>query len=141
MARIQKEAIHLHPDAHRCCSRTMGVPVSRRQFIRQGLMTGSASVLSTGGVFGMFANPNLARAAVAPDLDALATDIGCILGGVGAGQSIPFISFDLAGGANFAGSNVLVGQGRRPDGSVVDGGLQQTGTTGGHASRPGQTPG
>ncbi|MDH3631735.1 MAG: general secretion pathway protein GspF [Gammaproteobacteria bacterium] len=87
-----------------------GRPVTRRQFIRQGLMTGSASVLSA-GAFSMFANPNMARAAVAPDLDALATDIGCILGGVGAGQSVPFISFDLAGGANFAGSNVLVGQG------------------------------
>jgi len=87
-----------------------GRPVTRRQFIRQGMMTGSASVLSA-GAFGMFANPNMARAGVAPDLDALATDIGCILGGVGAGQSVPFISFDLAGGANFAGSNVLVGQG------------------------------
>lgn len=87
-----------------------GRPVTRRQFIRQGMMTGSATVLSA-GAFGMFANPNMARAAVAPDLDALATDIGCILGGVGSGQSIPFISFDLAGGANFAGSNVLVGQG------------------------------
>jgi hypothetical protein len=87
-----------------------GRPVTRRQFIRQGLMTGSASLLSA-GAFGMFANPNMARAAVAPDLDALATDIGCILGGVGAGQSVPFIAFDLAGGANFAGSNVLVGQG------------------------------
>ncbi|MCP4979460.1 MAG: general secretion pathway protein GspF, partial [Gammaproteobacteria bacterium] len=87
-----------------------GCPVSRRQFIRQGLMTGSATML-TGGVFGMFANPNAARAAVAPDLDTLATDIGCILGGVGAGQSVPFICFDLAGGANLAGSNVLVGQG------------------------------
>ncbi|MDH3634315.1 MAG: general secretion pathway protein GspF [Gammaproteobacteria bacterium] len=87
-----------------------GRPVTRRQFIRQGMMTGSATVLSA-GAFGMFANPNMARAAVAPDLDALATDIGCILGGVGAGQSVPFIAFDLAGGANFAGSNVLVGQG------------------------------
>lgn len=87
-----------------------GRPVSRRQFIRQGLMSGSATLLS-GGAFSLFANPNQARAAVAPDLDALAADIGCVLGGVGAGQSVPFISFNLAGGANFAGSNVLVGQG------------------------------
>ncbi len=87
-----------------------GRPVTRRQFIRQGLMSGSATVLSA-GAFGMFANPNAARAAVAPDLNDLASDIGCMLGGVGAGQSVPFISFDLAGGANFAGSNVLVGQG------------------------------
>ena len=87
-----------------------GRPVTRRQFIRQGLMSGGATLL-TGGVFGMFANPHRARAAVAPDLDQLATDIGCVLGGVGAGQSLPFICFDLAGGANLAGSNVLVGQG------------------------------
>lgn len=73
-------------------------------------MSGGATLL-TGGVFGMFASPNQARAAVAPDLDQLATDIGCVLGGVGAGQSLPFICFDLAGGANLAGSNVLVGQG------------------------------
>jgi hypothetical protein len=72
-------------------------------------MTGSATVLS-GGAFSMFANPNIARAAVAPDLDALVDSIpGCTLGSVGAG--IPFICFDLAGGANLAGSNVLVGQG------------------------------
>ncbi len=87
-----------------------GRPVTRRQFIQQGLLSGSATLLS-GGVFGMFANPNQARAAVAPDLDQLATDIGCILGGVGAGLSLPFICFDLAGGANLAGSNVLVGKG------------------------------
>ena len=87
-----------------------GRPVTRRQFIRQGLMSGSATVLFA-RAFSMFANPNLARAAVAPDLDDLAKDIGCVLGGVGAGQSLPFICFDLAGGANFAGSNVLVGQG------------------------------
>jgi hypothetical protein len=87
-----------------------GRPVTRRQFIRQGLMSGGATLL-TGGVFGMFANPHQARAAVASDLDQLAIDIGCVLGGVGAGQSLPFICFDLAGGANLAGSNVLVGQG------------------------------
>ncbi len=56
-----------------------GRPVSRRQFIRQGLMSGSATLLS-GGAFSLFANPNQARAAVAPDLDALAADIGCVLG-------------------------------------------------------------
>jgi len=86
-------------------------PRTRRDFLRQGLITGAGSVLS-GGVFSMFANPRAVRAAVAPDLDALAKDIGCSLGGLGDGLSkIPFICFDLAGGANLAGSNVLVGQG------------------------------
>jgi len=73
-------------------------------------MTGSATLLS-GGIFSLFANPNAAYAAVAPDLTQLAEDIGCKLGGVGAGSNLPFICFDLAGGANLAGSNVLVGQG------------------------------
>ena len=84
-------------------------PMTRRDFISQGLIGGSATLLG-GGIFSLFANPNAALAAVAPDLDVLATDIGCTLGGLG-GAKVPFICFDLAGGANFAGSNVLVGQG------------------------------
>ena len=107
MARIKKKQ-YLAPDDP-LKFEDHGRPVSRRQFIRQGFMTGSATVLS-GGIFSMFANPNEARAAVAPDLTQLAADIGCTLGGVGAGASIPFICFDLAGGANLANSNVLVGQ-------------------------------
>ncbi len=97
-------------------------PVTRREFIKQGFMTGSASIL-TGGVFSLFANPNEALAVVSPDLDALATDIGCTLGGLTGGAKVPFICFDLAGGANLAGSNALVGQG---------GGQMDTLTTGGY---------
>jgi len=108
MARFKKKQ-YLPPEAP-LKFEDHGMPVSRRQFIRQGFMTGSATVLS-GGVFGMFGNPGAARAAVSSDLNQLAADIGCVLGGVGAGQALPFICFDLAGGANFAGSNVLVGQG------------------------------
>jgi hypothetical protein len=85
-----------------------GRPLSRRQFIRQGFINGSATLLS-GSALSLFANPNSVRAAVSADLDQLAQDIGCSLGGVGTG--LPFICFDLAGGANLAGSNVLVGQG------------------------------
>ncbi len=93
-----------------------GRPLSRRQFIRQGFLAGSATLLS-GGVFGLFANPNAAHAAVAGDLQALVDDINlrgnvnCSVGGLAAGQKVPFICFDLAGGANLAGSNVLVGEG------------------------------
>ncbi len=92
-----------------------GRPVSRRQFIRQGFLAGSATLLQ-GSIFSLFANPNSAMAAVSSDLQALADDItakgnfDCVVGGLLAGQKIPFICFDLAGGANFAGSNVLVGQ-------------------------------
>ena len=98
-----------HPDHPR--------PVSRRDFIRQGFMTGAAMVTS-GSVFSLFANPRAAYAAVSSDLEALQADINgrgsinCQLGGVaGADLKVPFICFDLAGGANLAGSNVLVGQG------------------------------
>jgi len=86
-------------------------PVTRRDFIKQGFISGSGLILS-GGAFGLFSNPREAFSAVSSDLDALAIDIGCSLGGVTAGSGkIPFICFDLAGGANFAGSNVVVGQG------------------------------
>ena len=98
-----------HPDHPR--------PITRRDFIRQGFMTGAAAV-TTGGVFSLFANPGEAYAAVSSDLEALKDDINaranisCQLGGVaGADLKVPFICFDLAGGANLAGSNVLVGQG------------------------------
>jgi hypothetical protein len=58
-------------------------------------------------LFGLFANPRQAAAALSPDIEALKT--ACGIKSLGAGK-IPFICFDLAGGANFSGSNVLVGQ-------------------------------
>lgn len=93
------------PLRHRDHSR----PVTRREFVRQGFVGGSAFALA-GGVFSMFANPRQAMAAVSSDLNVLASDIGCSLGGLSGDKKLPFICFDLAGGANLAGSNVLVGQ-------------------------------
>jgi len=83
-------------------------PVSRRDFIRQGFMTGSATVLS-GGMLSLFANPKMAHADLSSDLSSLAGDINCSLGGLSGDSKVPFICFDLAGGANLSGSNVLVG--------------------------------
>jgi hypothetical protein len=84
-------------------------PMTRRELIGQGFMTGGAAVLST-GLFGLFANPRdaLAQVALATDLQGDAALLGC--GVDRAGTKIPFICFDLAGGANLAGSNVLVGK-------------------------------
>jgi hypothetical protein len=102
----------LHPDApllHQNHPR----PVTRRDFLRQGFVSG-AGLLTGGSLLGMLANPRLARS-LSLDLDdpnggtGLAQQINCALGGSGGGK-IPFICFDLAGGANFAGSNVLVGR-------------------------------
>jgi hypothetical protein len=86
-----------HPDHPR--------PVTRRQLIAQGFMTGAASVFG-GGVLSLFANPRQAHAALSSDLEALKINCGISVQGAG---KIPFICFDLAGGANMAGSNVLTG--------------------------------
>jgi hypothetical protein len=56
---------------------------------------------------GLFSNPREAYAALSGDLIPLLTN-PCSIATDGAGK-IPFIAFDLAGGANIAGSNVLVG--------------------------------
>lgn len=83
-----------------------GRPVTRRDFLGQGLIAG-AGLLTGPTLFSLFANPRSAAAALSPDIDALKS--ACGISTFGAGK-IPFICFDLAGGANISGSNVLVGQ-------------------------------
>jgi hypothetical protein len=85
-----------HPDHPR--------PTTRRQFISQGFMAGGASVLLP-SLAALVANPRIANATLAPDVQAAVAACG-ISNGSG---MIPFICFDLSGGANIAGSNVLVG--------------------------------
>ncbi len=84
-----------HPDHKR--------PVSRRDFLAQGFMTGAASVMAP-TLLGALLNP---RRALALSADINALKAACNIT-AGAGK-VPFICFDLAGGANIAGSNVLVG--------------------------------
>jgi hypothetical protein len=79
-------------------------PRTRREFVAQSFMTGAAAVVGP-TLLGMLANPRYARAALAGDIQPLLTPCGIT---TGAGK-IPFICFDLAGGGNIAGSNVLVG--------------------------------
>jgi hypothetical protein len=93
-----------HPDAPQRHN-NHGRPMTRRELIGQGFMAGSATVLS-GGILGLFANPRAAFGALADDLALLTPGCG-ITNGAG---KIPFIAFDLAGGANMSGSNVLVGK-------------------------------
>jgi hypothetical protein len=104
-------------------------PVTRREFIRQGLITGSATVLG-GGVLSLFSNPAQAMSMIAPDLQELASSIGCSLGGLTGDAKVPFICFDLAGGANLAGSNVLVGQGLGQMDLLSTGGYSKLGIPG-----------
>jgi hypothetical protein len=65
-------------------------------------MTGSATVIGT-SLLGLM--PRKARAQLAGDIQSLLAPCSIT---TGAGK-IPFICFDLAGGGNIAGSNVLVG--------------------------------
>ena len=95
----------LSPDAplfHRDHAR----PVTRRDFLAQGFISGTGIALG-GSLFSLFANPRAAQAALSTDLQTLATSTNCTLGGLG--TNIPFICFDLAGGSNMIGSNVLAG--------------------------------
>lgn len=92
---LPPDAPLIHPDHPR--------PVTRRDLIRQGVLGGVGSAFIP-SAFSLFASP--ARATVAGDIEALAP--GCTLGTESL-RKVPFICFDLAGGANFAGSNVLVG--------------------------------
>ena len=80
-------------------------PVTRREFVQQGFMTGAAAVTGP-SLLGLFTNPGEAEAALAPDIEAI---LNSTCGGRPTSTKIPFICFDLAGGANIAGSNVLVG--------------------------------
>ncbi len=82
-------------------------PVTRRDFLAQGFMTGAATVVAP-TMLAALLNPGRARAALSPDIVDMKLPTDCNIQG-GAGK-IPFICFDLAGGANIVGSNVLVGK-------------------------------
>ncbi len=74
-----------------------GRPVTRRDFLGRGLIGGAAMVMSP-SLLGLFGR--------APEARAQAASCGV---GTGSGGRIPFLCFDLAGGASIPGSNVLVG--------------------------------
>ena len=80
-------------------------PMTRRDFISQGFTAGMGAVVGS-SLFSMFAAPRKAYADLSPDLEALKSRCGIATQGAG---KIPFIVFDLAGGANIAGSNILIG--------------------------------
>ncbi len=85
-----------HPDHPR--------PRTRREFLSQGFIMGSG--LTLGSAVGVTLSNNV-YAQLSPDLLPLVSDCGIATQGAG---KIPFIAFDLAGGSNQAGSNVLVGR-------------------------------
>ena len=72
-------------------------PVTRREFLAQGFITGAAMVVG----------PSARRCSAAGDRARAGGDRSAASAAPAA--SIPFLVFDLAGGASIAGSNVLVG--------------------------------
>src|SRR3954470_6110296 len=83
-----------------------GAPVTRRELIARGFMTGPA-VITAPALLAMLFGPEQARS-MAPDLEAMLGPAACAIQ-AGAGK-VPFICFDLAGGANLNGSEILIGR-------------------------------
>ena len=81
------------PLLHACHKR----PVTRREFLGAGLISGGALVMGDALLMSLLSKPAFA-----------ATNESCGVGLSGSGK-IPFIAFDLGGGANMAGSSVLIG--------------------------------
>ena len=93
----------LHPDAPLLLN-SHRRPMTRRELIAQGFRAGGVT-LAGGSLFSLL-SPS-AMASLSADIADKRTQCGIASQGAG---KIPFICFDLAGGANIAGSNVLVGQ-------------------------------
>ncbi len=84
-------------------------PVTRRDFLAQGFLTGAATIVAPTMLASLLKSGRAGAApttTLTPDILSLKEDVCNITGGAG---KIPFICFDLAGGASIAGSNVLVG--------------------------------
>jgi hypothetical protein len=82
-------------------------PVTRRDFMATGFLSSSAVLIGSSALLAAFTNPRAARAAtLAQDVQDLQTACGIATNGAG---KIPFICFDLAGGANLTGSEILIG--------------------------------
>lgn len=81
-------------------------PVTRRDFLAQGFITGTASVIAPTMIAALLKSQR--ANAFDPVLDGILHGNTQCNVQLGSGK-VPFICFDLAGGANIAGSNVLVG--------------------------------
>ena len=85
-------------------------PTTRRDFIAAGFLSGPALVMAPAWL-GALLKANRANAGAPPldpDIAPLLSQLECNVPASGVG--LPFICFDLAGGANLVGSEVIVGQ-------------------------------
>ncbi len=83
-----------------------GRPRTRRDFIAQGFRAGLGTIVG-GSLAGMLVNSALAQQVnLSAEIEAIRDACGISTQGAG---KIPFICFDLAGGASMTGSNALAG--------------------------------
>jgi hypothetical protein len=101
----EADAPFFHPDHPR--------PRTRREFLGQGFITGAAYVVGPSLLSMLGVNKANAQAS-------------CALTGAGAGK-VPFIGIDLGGGANIAGSNVMVGGPGGQDDPIAEDGYERLG--------------
>jgi len=84
-------------------------PVTRRDFLASGFLASQATLIGSSAMLGAFFNPKSVFAGtttLAADISTLQSACGIVTNGAG---KIPFICFDLAGGANLNGSEALIG--------------------------------
>ncbi len=83
-------------------------PVKRRDFVAAGLLSAPAVIMAPAWLAALLKSGS--AHALSPDMQALLAANQCnVPSPVGAVTGVPFICFDLAGGANLVGSEVLVG--------------------------------
>jgi hypothetical protein len=83
-------------------------PVTRREMLGAGLLGSYGMVLGPAWLGGLLKAQNARAGGLDPDIEALLGSTQCNI--PTASGSLPFIVFDLAGGANLVGSEALVGQ-------------------------------
>src|SRR5215831_14040221 len=83
-------------------------PRTRREFIAAGLLSGPAVVMAPAWLAALLKANRANAGGLDPDISALLDPTQCNVPLQGNG--LPFICFDLAGGANLVGSEVIVGQ-------------------------------
>src|SRR4051812_42763499 len=83
-------------------------PVTRRDFVSAGLIKGPA-IVATSGLLGMLMRSGKVSAvsSMSEAMQVLTNAQNCNV--VPGKNKIPFICFDLAGGANLNGSEILIG--------------------------------
>jgi hypothetical protein len=82
------------------------LPRTRREFLAAGMISGGGIVIGPAWLGGLL-KASRANAGLAPDITPLLAPSQCNVPTASGG--IPFICFDLAGGANLVGSEVIVG--------------------------------